>query len=923
MPWTPPTKPIGGSGWKPPTAPIDTEKSQTDLALERVPQISQPQVKEEEKPKTWGQSLSDTWDRINAPTVRLMSPEARRINEEQGHPDKDDSVWGARLKGFASGVAEGTDDLVSSFTSPINQALTATGVGGMVSNKLLGFGRRAQKLASAGAVGHGLYKANTGETLGEKVGGGVEALAGVAGYKMSGKPQAKMKFTAPPEAPPKLLKAGQYDMPESGLSRSNAGVIDMVPSSKGKDIFAIEGDTPDLPQWTGNQAHIAELMAERNKPIDIPEVPVRSTAELPEFQPVVDSPEPIPPQNLVKPSAVSQFTDDITPKQKPIAGSDPRVTSVFDEDSVQQPSTQERQLHKQRETEMKTALEGKPRASKRMSLTSAFSKPEKPNPAYGSDWVPPTEPINAADALDAVDGPQGNTTSQVEPQVTATSKFGGTNNDITSLPPKAVQKLENELATAQGILKKAEKDRVPFLIRSAEERIKVISGKLDRARAKSKLLNDESGNITGLPQYLKEEADKLTSFPGKVREAIDKDGYIPTIGNTSRSIMSSVDLSPLRQAAPFVGKKEFWKNISPMIRMFADDEYYRANIQKIKDSPNYRFKVKNGLQFTDTDAVREEQFLSALAEEVPILGRMVKSSNRAFTGYLDLVRDQVSDDLLNATQGAGRNVAKDPLLAREIMNFVNTGTGRGSIGRFESSAKILNATLFSPRLMASRINLLRPDKYINADPFVRKEMLKSMGSMFTAATAMGTVANMLPGVDVSFNPTSSDFMKIKISNKTRIDIGGGFQQYMVLMARLIPEVAQTIDKSTGGHLGLQGGKTTSSATGKTRELGEGYRGDTGKDIFYNFMESKEAPLASFAMGLVSGKDFKGEDFKIAPEIIDRFTPMLLQDAAELAKEDPKSFWAIIPATFGASVQSYGPPKKKLDLGMGKPSLRLQ
>lgn len=589
-----------------------------------------------------------------------------------------------------------------------------------------------------------------------------------------------------------------------------------------------------------------------------------------------------------------------------------------------------------RRQQMKDALKGKTRATARMGSLS-FDRPG----TFSSDNLSSSEP----QALGAVSDPTGNSIPQAEPEVMGMPKnmgeigtpegampsvgevegspAAGSNSEV--VPPLRAKDAEAryQLKVAQDEVDQLNGRMSNNKLTMTDRQKKLLQNKIDKAQSKlAKLLSDESGSAPPLESYQAQEAQKLRTFGQKFKEQLrlDNNNPLTTIGNLSRSLMSSLDLSPLRQAAPLMGKAEYWKNIGPMIRMFGDEDFYNKTMNDIKSGPNYKYKVQNGLQLTDINGMREEQFLSNLAEEVPFLGRLVKSSNRAFTGYLDLLRDKVSDDLLAQATQQGRMKPQGTMdlfgnvnetfgndkLAKEIMNFVNTATGRGSLGRFEQSAKVLNATLFSPRLMVSRINMLRPDKYITADPLVRKEMLKSMGTFFGAAVGMNLLASMVPGVSTSFDPTSSDFMKIKTGN-TRIDIGGGFQQYLVLMARTVPEMAQTLGIGSGG-------KTTSSSTGKVTNLGQGYGSPDGSDILYNFMESKEAPMISFAMGLLKGKDFEGKPFNAPRELVDRFMPMIIGDMRDILNDDPKALPFLIPAVFGAGVQTYPPKKRGMSMG---------
>ena len=149
---------------------------------------------------------------------------------------------------------------------------------------------------------------------------------------------------------------------------------------------------------------------------------------------------------------------------------------------------------------------------------------------------------------------------------------------------------------------------------------------------------------------------------------------------------------------------------------------------------------------------------------------------------------------------------------------------------------------------------------------------------------VGALAS-LAWAKVSTNSNSSDFSKIKIGD-TRIDLAGGFQQYIVAASRLMS------------------GKYVSSTSGKESTLGEGYKPTTRYDIALRTLENKEAPVASFITALLKQQDPLGEKIDLKKEIVSRFTPMILQDMIELYKEDPSLLPLAAVGALGGGVQTY-------------------
>lgn len=364
--------------------------------------------------------------------------------------------------------------------------------------------------------------------------------------------------------------------------------------------------------------------------------------------------------------------------------------------------------------------------------------------------------------------------------------------------------------------------------------------------------------------------------------------------NVPRSIMSSFDLSaPLRQGVFLVGRKEFLPAFKKMFGYFAKEENLKALNEDIARSPNFELMKDSGLALTDMDVMleaREEAFMSNLAEKIPVVGKGIRASGRAYVGFLNKLRADVFNDLIKKSSDLGLNPKENRDLAKDIAMFVNTATGRGDLAGFSKAATQLNTIFFSPRLIASRLTLLNPLYYINSKPFVRNEAIKSLLT-FTGTVATVLALAKLSGANVGTDIRSSDFGKI-IIGRTRIDIMGGFQQYM----RMIGQLAT--------------GKYVSSTTGRVVTLGEGYRPLTRKEILVRQFESKLAPVASFISTVLEGQTWSGEKVKVTEEIKNRLTPMVLSTLVELAEEDPKLFPVGLLGIFGVGVQTYENKKPK-------------
>jgi hypothetical protein len=364
------------------------------------------------------------------------------------------------------------------------------------------------------------------------------------------------------------------------------------------------------------------------------------------------------------------------------------------------------------------------------------------------------------------------------------------------------------------------------------------------------------------------------------------------LANIPRTMMATADLSaPLRQGLFLAAKnpKEFGKAFGAMFKYFGKENAFQEGMQEIIGRSIYPLLERAKISFTNLGDIagREEQFMGGgLLEKIPVLGKLVRASGRAYTGFLNKLRADVGEKLIKGAIAAGRDVNTDDKLLQEIGNFVNTFSGRGNIGKLEKIAPALNGLFFSPRLMMSRLTILNPVYYIKADPFVRKEALKSLFATVGAGmTALGLAK--MAGAEVGTDPRSADFGKIKIGN-TRVDIWGGSQQYVRMIAQLFT------------------GKYVSTTTGKEYTLGEGYKPITRWDILLRQFETKTAPIPSFIIGWLRQQTYMGQKFNIPQEIGSRFVPMMASDITDIMKDDPNLLPLSIPAAFGVGLQTYSP-----------------
>lgn len=371
-------------------------------------------------------------------------------------------------------------------------------------------------------------------------------------------------------------------------------------------------------------------------------------------------------------------------------------------------------------------------------------------------------------------------------------------------------------------------------------------------------------------------------------------GLAGELMNLPRALMSTLDMSALlRQnlVASITHPVLTAKNVEPMLNAFKSEAGYNALQDAIVSSPNYDKAKTAGLAITDFEgglSAREEAWYGRnLAEKITGGQKYspVAMSSRAYVGLLNKTRMDIFDHLVN---NAGRDLTAPQL--HDIAKAVNSATGRGTgPNAIKSWLPALNTLFFSPRLLFSRLDYLNPVNYTRLDPIARKEYLK--GALGLAAS-VGTVLSLakLAGAQVGVDPTNADFAKIKVGN-TRIDLLGGFQQPIRLLAQ------------------LEQGKVTSSTTGETLTLGPQGPGKLSRfDIGLRFAEGKLAPVPGVVVDLAKQTDFQGNPLSAKSEVVSHLSPLALQDAYDLYRQSGPlaAAGSFGLSAIGVGIQTYGP-----------------
>jgi hypothetical protein len=358
----------------------------------------------------------------------------------------------------------------------------------------------------------------------------------------------------------------------------------------------------------------------------------------------------------------------------------------------------------------------------------------------------------------------------------------------------------------------------------------------------------------------REFAQKQSEWQRAQRTVVRKfwDG-VKEVAATSRSLITSADVSaPFRQGGFLLvgdlvfNPKRAARQLGTMFRQLVSERGFEEAQAAIMLRPNAKLYDQSGLYLADMRgglSGREESMRSNLAEKIPLIGRIVRASNRAYSGFLNRQRADTFDAMVESFGGADKVTPQE---AAAIADFVNKATGRGTVGGMERSADALARYFFSPRFLASRFQLVTGQPFIGA---ARQQVAKQYAKFAIGLAAIYGLA-LLNGAKVERDPRSADFGKAKFGN-TRIDPLSGLAQVTTFLARM--------------------------TTGKTKQ-GDTVKAQKRSDTFTRFARTKLAPIPGVAADFAAEKTLDFKEPTVAGSAQRLAVPISYQDAPAVFKE---------------------------------------
>ena len=338
------------------------------------------------------------------------------------------------------------------------------------------------------------------------------------------------------------------------------------------------------------------------------------------------------------------------------------------------------------------------------------------------------------------------------------------------------------------------------------------------------------------------------------------------------------------------------------------EKRFRRYLTELHNSPMWPLIEQSGLSITDPKSLKEQNkeeiFDNNLLNKDFKIGNkkynvgkyLTRPFERAFTSLGNAMRVNMFTHVAGRWLEEGRTFEKNPEDFKSLAALLNTQTGRGKLHtQVERASQLVTAGIWSPRLMASRLNMLGISElgrlygakgfYQGLTPEIRKMAIGDMTKFIGAGVAlMGFAA--LAGADIDDDPESPTFGTIKIGDK-KYNAWGGFTPYV-----------KTI---------YQGIKGQRKIGGEVKEVTRG-------KLVGQFFRSRLTPAAGVTTDLLTGKDFSGKPITPLGEVANLVAPLSINAVIDGVEKDGAAGLLLqgLPSFVGIGVSDERDFQKKED-----------
>lgn len=317
------------------------------------------------------------------------------------------------------------------------------------------------------------------------------------------------------------------------------------------------------------------------------------------------------------------------------------------------------------------------------------------------------------------------------------------------------------------------------------------------------------------------------------------------------------------------------KSWRPAIEAWNEKKAFEQS-EAMRNDPMYQFALKaklpiteslDGAYFSQEEAFQGGEFASRWFPGIKRFSRVyvAQLNKQRFDLFKLYWSMRMAAGGLDESTQEGRAATMEQ--AKALAKWVSVVTGRGVVKeQWANAVSGLSLFLFAPRFVLSRFEFLTgmPLWGMGADAKTRKLVAVEYGRFAVSTATIYALAHLAAAAfwddddddkpTVSYDPRSSDFMKIKVGDM-RIDPLGGLLQTTVALGRL---GAGEVKRGSGEVVPIRDAYTWSSS-GKEVPYG----GDRAGDVAFRFLRSKLAPAWGIGLDLLSGENMVGKPITAA------------------------------------------------------------
>lgn len=371
-----------------------------------------------------------------------------------------------------------------------------------------------------------------------------------------------------------------------------------------------------------------------------------------------------------------------------------------------------------------------------------------------------------------------------------------------------------------------------------------------------------------------------------------------------RQFVTSGDFPPLlRQGLFSIGRPiQTAKALTRSFKaMMSEKQRFDIN-QKIENRHNAPLYNRHKLAITKDIGMplsqMEEEYMGRWFKKLPrwtIAGPLLRASERSYNTFLNSLRADSFDFFVKALNISETDKATLDALAKNV----NTFTGRSKLPfGADKAAPVINLGLFAARFLHSRFEVATGMPLWRGTVKSRAAAIDTYGRTLAALAVFYGMANMA-GYETETDPRSADFGKINVDG-TLIDPLAGLSQVTTLMTRVISGETKTGKGEVKPFRDYDLRPFADTSFGADGE--PGFMA-SGKDVIWDFLDTKLAPVPSNIMALVEGETMDRKPWTPV-EALKNVAPITPRQILENMQNHgvPKAIALSILSLFGAGLR---------------------